>query len=50
MSDTIILRLTYTHTCTASVFLKRKIYDKLDIDRNVKQPKSYLAVNMTEAL
>lgn len=51
MSDTIILRLRYIHnTCTAFVFLKHKIYDKLDIDRDIKQPKSYLPENATEAV
>lgn len=41
----------YIHnTCTAFVFLKCKIHDKLYIDRNIKQPKSYLPENATEAL
>ena len=41
----------YIHnTCPAFVFLKHKIHDKLDIDRNIKQPENYLPENATETV
>lgn len=41
----------YIHnTRTAFVFLKHKTHDKLRIDRNIEQTKSYVPENATEAL
>lgn len=44
VSDTIILRLMYIHDTAGLSFLSLEIWDivKLDIDKNIKQPKSNL--------
>lgn len=41
ISDTIIPGMMYIYNvCTDFAFLKHKVSDKLDIDRNTKQPRN----------